>query len=51
MDKKEHPKIVVNVDTTELEEAIEKLQKLLDMLHEANKLAPGILRVGEVNDD
>ena len=49
MDKR--PKIVVNVDTTELEEAIKKLQKLLDMLHEANNLAPEILRVGEVNDD
>jgi len=51
VDKKEYPKIVVNVDTTELNEAIEKLQKLLDMLYEANDLILGILRVCKVNDD
>ena len=51
MAKKEYPKLVVKVDTTEINEAIEKLQKLLDMLYEADNLAPGILRGGEVNDD
>ena len=44
MAKKEYPKIVVKVDTTEINEAIENLQKLLDMLYEADNLAPGILR-------
>jgi len=49
--KKEYPKIVVKVDTTELNEAIEKLQKLLNMLYEADNLAPGILRGGDVNEN
>jgi len=61
MAKKEYPKIVINVDTTELNEAIEKTQKLLDMLYEVQKLldtlcevkellTPGILRGGDVNE-
>jgi len=48
---KDGPKIVVNVDTTQLDEAIAKVQKLLDMLYEANNLAPGILRGGDVNEN
>ena len=51
MVKKEYPKIVVKVDITELNEAIEKLQKLLDMLYEADNLAPGILQRGETIED
>jgi len=49
--KKEYPKVVVKVDTTELNEAIEKLQKLLDMLYEADNLAPGILQGGEAIEE
>jgi len=41
------PKIVVKVDTTELNEAIEKLQKLLDMLYEVDNPAPGMLQTIE----
>lgn len=37
------PKIVVTVDTTQLDKAIEKVQKLLDMLYEVDDMAPGIL--------
>ena len=51
MAKKEYPKVVVKVDTTELNEAIEKLQKLLDMLYEADNLAPGILQGGEAIEE
>ena len=51
MAKKEYPKIVVKVDTTELNEAIEKLQKLLDMLYEVDNLAPGILQRDETIED
>ena len=51
MAKKEYPKVVVKVDTTELNEAIEKLQKLLDMLYEADNLAPGILQRDETIED
>jgi len=51
MAKKEYPKIVVKVDTTELNEAIAKVQKLLDMLYEADNLAPGLLRGDEVNEN
>ena len=47
---KDGPKIVVNVDTTQLDEAIAKVQKLLDMLYEANNLAPGILRDETIED-
>jgi hypothetical protein len=46
---KDGPKIVVNIDTTQLDEAIAKVQKLLDMLYEADNLAPGILRGGDAN--
>ena len=45
------PKIVVNVDTTQLDEAIAKVQKLLDMLYEADNLAPGILQRDETIED
>lgn len=45
MDKKEYPKVVVKVDTTELNEAIEKLQKLLDMLYEVQKLLDTLYEV------
>ncbi len=48
MDKE--PKIVVTVDSTQLDKAIEKIQKLLDMLYEVNNLAPGILQGGKVNE-
>jgi hypothetical protein len=49
MAKKEHPKVVVKVDTTELNEAIEKLQKLLDMLYEVDSLTSKILRGSDAN--
>ena len=51
MAKKEYPKIVIKVDTTELNEAIEKLQTLLDMLYEADNLVPGILQRDETIED
>lgn len=41
------PRIVVTVDTTQLDVAIAKVQKLLDMLYEVDELAPGILQGGE----
>lgn len=49
MAKKDGPKIVVNVDTTQLDEAIAKVQKLLDMLYEVDDMAPGILQGGDAN--
>ena len=51
MAKKEYPKIVVNVDTTQLDEAIAKVQKLLDKLYEVDELAPGILQGDEAIED
>ena len=50
MAKKEHPKVVVKVDTTELNEAIEKLQKLLDMLYEVQKLLDTLYEVKKLLD-
>ena len=47
----QRPKIVVDVDTTQLDEAIVKVQKLLDMLYEADNLAPGILQGDETIED
>jgi len=54
---KDGPTIVVNIDTTQLDEAIAKVQKLLDMLYEVQKLldtlyeidslSPGILQGGD----
>ena len=46
---KNGPKIVVTVDTTQLDEAIAKVQKLLDKLYEVDGLAPGILQGGDAN--
>lgn len=58
MAEKEYPKIVVKVDTTEINEAIVKVQKLLDTLYEVKKLlyavdslAPGILQGGETIEE
>ena len=48
---KDGPTIVVNIDTTQLDEAIAKVQKLLDMLYEVDNLAPGILRGDEAIED
>lgn len=50
MARKDCPKIVIDVDTTQLDEAIAKVQKLLDMLYEVDSLAPGILG-GEAIED
>jgi len=47
MAEKDGPKIIINVDATQLDEAIAKVQKLLDMLYEVDGLAPGILQGGE----
>jgi hypothetical protein len=53
---KNYPKAVIDIDTTQLDEAIAKVQKLLDMLYEVKKLlyevdslAPGILQGGDAN--
>ena len=35
---KDGPKAVIDIDTTQLDEAIAKVQKLLDMLYEVQKL-------------
>ena len=45
MARKEYPKVVVKVDTTEINEAIEKLQELLDMLCEVQKLLDTLYEV------
>ena len=45
----QRPKIVVDVDITQLDEAITKVQELLDMLYEVDELAPGILQGGDAN--
>lgn len=44
MDRKDSPKIVVNVDTTQLDEAIAKVKELLDMLYEAANLTHKMLQ-------
>lgn len=44
----QRPKIVVNVDTTQLDEAIAKAQELLDMLYEAANLVHRILQGDEI---
>jgi hypothetical protein len=55
---KNGPMAVINIDTTQLDEAIAKVQKLLDMLYEVQKLlyevdnlAPEILWGGDVNEN
>lgn len=44
MVRKDGPKVVVNVDTTQLDEAIAKVKELLNMLYEAANLAHRILQ-------
>jgi len=44
MARKYGPKAVIDIDTTQLDEAIAKVKKLL---YEVDSLAPGILRGGE----
>ena len=58
MVRKDGPKAVIGIDTTQLDEAIAKIQKLLDMLYEVKKLlyevdelAPGILQRDETIED
>lgn len=51
MARKDGPKVVVNVDTTQLDEAIAKVQELLDMLYEAANLTHRILRGDETIED
>jgi hypothetical protein len=51
MAEKDGPKIIINVDATQLDEAIAKVQKLLDKLYEINELAPGILQGDETIED
>ena len=65
MARKDDLKAVVDIDTTQLDEAIAKVQELLDMLYEVQKLldmlyevkklvdslAPGILQRDETIED
>ena len=51
MARKDDLKAVIDIGTTQLDEAIVKVQKLLDMLYEVDNLAPGILRDGETIED
>lgn len=51
MARKYGPKAVIEVDTTQLDEAIAKVQELLDMLYEAVNLTHRILRGDEVIED
>ena len=51
MDGKDGPTIVVNVDTTQLDEAIAKVQKLLDMLYEVQKLLDMLYEVKKLLDE
>ena len=50
MDGKDGPMIVINVDTTQLDEAIAKVQKLLDMLYEVQKLLDMLYEVQKLLD-
>lgn len=48
MDKR--PKAVVDIDTTQLDEAIAKVQELLDMLYEVQKLLDTLYEVKKIVD-
>ena len=45
MAEKDGLKAVIDIDTTQLDEAIAKVQKLLDMLHEVQKLLDTLYEV------
>jgi hypothetical protein len=49
MARKGSPKTVIDIDTTQLDEAIVKVQKLRDMLYEVDSLTSKILRGSDAN--
>lgn len=51
MARKDGPKAIIEVDTTQLDEAIAKVQELLDMLYEAANLVHRILQGDETIED
>jgi len=48
MARKDVPKAIIDIDTTQLDEAIAKVQKLLDALYEVQKLLDTLYEVKKV---